>query len=195
MDGNHLGSIVAVAHPAAAAHAELVLVGGDARTHVPVAGAASLEPRDASEGMQNEPSSVLEPQGSRFPEHDDIEDGEHTIYADDLRPAANRLPNVQWKQWATHSGSIRDVLKHVRRVSSSEEVATDSIEHSGELECTLEDRVRILWMKALWYATQEAKRRRAANIAWRKQQRKSKAKGFTTLIEHTGIVSLFLCLF
>ena len=202
-----------MAHPAPA-EASVVFAGGDAGTRVPLAGAATLQPETVAEGIQIElPSSLsFEPQPeSGSPMDQDLEDQDDADCADDLPPAVKRLPNLEWKKLASQVGSLRDVLVHVRRSSSGSEVrrssTTSEPEPVGDLECTKQERVRILWMKALWYATQEAKRRRSANIAWRKQQRRSKAAGFSnptgfTLIEHTGIVlpslspcSLFVSLF
>ena len=206
-------SLQAMAHPAPA-EASVVFAGGDAGTRVPLAGAATLQPETVAEGIQIElPSSLsFEPQPeSGSPMDQDLEDQDDADCADDLPPAVKRLPNLEWKKLASQVGSLRDVLVHVRRSSSGSEVrrssTTSEPEPVGDLECTKQERVRILWMKALWYATQEAKRRRSANIAWRKQQRRSKAAGFSnptgfTLIEHTGIVlpslspcSLFVSLF
>ena len=85
------------------------------------------------------------------------------------------------------SRSISGLLEYARRNQSSESrihltmsrsaSAENAAQSDEEHELTKQDRVQILWAKALWFATQEAHRRREARIQLRTKQRLNSSRG------------------
>jgi len=70
----------------------------------------------------------------------------------------DRYSARQWRSFASTNGSVRDILARAQAHSweNSPQLSFDEVNYDVPDNM----RVRILWAKALWYATQEARRRR-----------------------------------
>ena len=162
------------AHPQSYAEAALVFATDDG----PVETAAR-----AQDGIVDVESGTLRAHAER--ERHLSVDSDHED-ADDSQDA--RLPDLDWRCLVLQnpSRSIRGLLEYARRKSSSGSIhltisrptsAENAAQSDEEHELTKQDRVQILWAKALWYATQEATRRRGARIQLRTKQRLSSSRG------------------
>jgi hypothetical protein len=180
------------AHPQSYAEAALVFATDDG----PVETAA-----EAQDGIGDVESGALRAH-AELEQHLSVDSGQED--ADDLQDA--RLPDLDWRQLVLQnpSRSIRGLLEYARRKSSSGSThltisrptsAENAAQSDEEHELTKQDRVQILWAKALWYATQEATRRRGARIQLRTKQRLSSSRGkilrrLSFAAPHRGNISL-----
>jgi hypothetical protein len=163
------------AHPQSYAEAALVFATDDG----PVETAAS-----AQDGIGDVESGALRAR-AELQRHLSVDSAQED--ADDSQDA--RLPNLDWRYLVLQnpSRSISGLLEYARRNQSSESrihltmsrsaSAENAAQSDEEHELTKQDRVQILWAKALWFATQEAHRRREARIQLRTKQRLNSSRG------------------